>query len=234
MNRKIQLVEGEIYHIFTRGVEKRAIFSKDEDYQRFLLMMYLVNDASSGKLHIDRLLQSKSGPSRTWTKLIEEADERDKLVEIQAWSLMSTHPHLLLKQLQENGISIFMQRLLTSHAKYYNTVYGRVGALFGGRFKSVHITDDVQHAHTSRYIHINSLTLLDPMWKERGYIEDKLGAEKFLKEYRWSSLPEYLGIRDEFAPIIDKGPIMECFENKSEEYWKFITDWTKSDFVHLD
>ena len=152
----------------------------------------------------------------------------------QAWSLMPTHPHLLLKQLKENGISIFIQRLLTSHAKYYNTVYGRVGALFGGRFKAVHIEDDVQHTHTSRYIHLNPPELFEPTWKERGYVEDKVGAEKFLKEYKWSSLPEYLGIRNEFAPIVDKKLIMECFDDNIEDYWKFITDWTKSGFVHTD
>ena len=122
-----------------------------------------------------------------------------------------------------------MQRLLTSHAKYYNTVYERVGSLFGGRFKAVHVSSDEQYTHTSRYIHINSLELFDPQWKERGHVEDEAGAEQFLKNYRWSSLPEYLGIRDEFAPIIDKGPVMEHFDNSSDEYFKFLMNWTKSD-----
>lgn len=232
MARLEPLVNDEIYHVFTRGVDKRDIFNRDIDYLRFLLIMYLVNDVPLGQLHLGRLFENNSGQSPALSSFSKEGDDREKLVEIMAWALMSNHPHLLLKQLKENGISIFMHRLLTSHAKYYNKVYDRVGSLFGGRFKAVHINKDEQFTHVSRYIHLNPLEFFDPTWKERGYVEDKVGAEKFLKEYRWSSLPDYLGYETDFAPIVDKGPIMDHFDNNSEDYWKFIMDWTKPGFVH--
>ena len=142
---------------------------------------------------------------------------------------MKNNFNLLVKELGESNISIFMHRLETSHALYFNTKYKRSGPLFSGRFKAVHVENDIQYTHTSRYIHLNTLKIFDPMWKERGYVEDKVGAEKFLRDYKWSSLPEYLETREEFAPIIEKGPVIECFDNNSEEYWKFLTDWTNAD-----
>ena len=44
MTRNLELVEGEIYHIFNRGVDKRTIFQDKEDFDRFLECMLLFND----------------------------------------------------------------------------------------------------------------------------------------------------------------------------------------------
>ena len=43
MTRKDALVEGEIYHVFNRGVEKREIFSDQYDYRRFLNSLFQFN-----------------------------------------------------------------------------------------------------------------------------------------------------------------------------------------------
>lgn len=223
MTRKIQLENDEIYHVFNRVVDGTNLFKRDIDYERFLAVVYLVNSLPSGKIHLERL-----GPNPVWSTIEGLVDE-DKLVEILAWCLMPTHFHMLLKQLQDDGISLFLKRFQGSHSKYYNKIYKRHGTLFGGPFKAVHIENDIQLTHATRYIHINSLEFFDPMWKERGYVEDKVGAEKFLKEYKWSSLPEYLGTRKDFAQLIDPGQILDYFDNNKEDYWKFIMDWINLD-----
>ncbi|QQG46629.1 MAG: transposase [Candidatus Niyogibacteria bacterium] len=212
--RDIDFVEGEIYHIFTRGVEKRTIFEDDFDRRRFATILFYLNDAS-GK------------PARQMQNSVPTLTDSDKepMVEILSWCFMPNHFHLLVKELKEGGISAFLHRLQVSHALYFNTKYKRSGPLFSGKFKAVHIGGDKHFTHVSRYIHLNPLELFDPMWKERGYVEDKVGAEKFLKEYKWSSLPDYLEQGTKFASLIDKSMVMEYFDNSVEDYWKFISEW---------
>lgn len=46
--RKNTFTNGEYYHIFNRGTDKREIFSDFLDYERFLLSMNLLNDENEG------------------------------------------------------------------------------------------------------------------------------------------------------------------------------------------
>ena len=43
--RKIQFAEGEYYHVFNRGVEKRNIFRDSKDIRRFLTSIKEFNTA---------------------------------------------------------------------------------------------------------------------------------------------------------------------------------------------
>ena len=182
--------------------------------------MLFFNDSDAGEVRLNRFLSNRVG-----YLVSDNAQNRDKYVEILAWCLMPNHFHLLVKVLKKGGLSIFMQKLQESHSKYFNEAYERKGVLFGGPFGAVHVSTDEQFTHVSRYIHLNPLEIFDISWKERVYVEDKLGAERFLKEYKWSSLPDYLGHETDFALIVDRGPVMEYFESKGEEYWKFLKEW---------
>jgi hypothetical protein len=42
--RKFNFQNGQFYHIFNRGVDKRVIFNSSEDYIRFLQGMKAFND----------------------------------------------------------------------------------------------------------------------------------------------------------------------------------------------
>jgi hypothetical protein len=46
--RKTELANGEYYHIYNRGVDKRDVFGDVRDYARFLLSMDLLNDERDG------------------------------------------------------------------------------------------------------------------------------------------------------------------------------------------
>ena len=59
------------------------------------------------------------GDYRYFLCLIEEAKKKYGC-RLYAYVLMPNHFHLLLKEKVPNGISMFMQKLLTSHSKYYN------------------------------------------------------------------------------------------------------------------
>jgi putative transposase len=90
---------------------------------------------------------------------------------------MPNHFHFLVRQLKDNGISIFMSQVSNSYTKFFNTKNKRIGALFQGPFKAVHIQSDEQLIHTSRYIHLNPVVS---------------NLTKNIASYRWSSYCEYL------------------------------------------
>ena len=106
---------------------------------------------------------------------------------------MPNHFHILVKEISDHGISLFMEKLSTGYSKYFNTKYRRVGPLFQGRFKARRIDNDEYLKYLTAYIHLNPVKLIDPMWKKNG-IRNRSEAELFLKNYRYSSYGDYLGI----------------------------------------
>ena len=45
--RKFKFSVGEYYHLYNRGIEKRIIFNNTDDYDRFILLLYLCNSSNS-------------------------------------------------------------------------------------------------------------------------------------------------------------------------------------------
>lgn len=162
------LVTGEYYHIFNRGNEKRLIFTRPGDYKRFLQTFYYYQF---------------TGPKPSFSKFAKsdlnsfKPDPEKKLIDILCYCLMPNHFHFLVKQLKDNGISIFLSQISNSYTKYFNTKYTRVGALLQGVFKAVRIETDEQLVHTSRYIHLNPVVS---------------GLVKLPEDYSWSSYYQYI------------------------------------------
>jgi putative transposase len=69
---------------------------------------------------------------------------------------MSNHFHLLLRP-RRTRLALFMRRLLTGHALYYNLRHKRSGHLFQNRYKSVVCEEDIYLPELVRYIHLNPL-----------------------------------------------------------------------------
>src|SRR3989338_3834132 len=196
--------QGKIYHIFNRGVEKRNIFLSDGDRWRFLQGLYLFNDEAGSLNLLYRLEQQKGkmhfGILRDYLR--KAGIERKPLVRIMADCLKPNHFHLLLEELQENGISRFMQKLGVGYTKYFNTKYERVGPLFQGPFKAVEVEGDDQLRYLLAYINvINPGQELEPELKSAA--QDPEEILRFVESYPWSTHLEYLGKRSSI--ITDKG-----------------------------
>jgi REP element-mobilizing transposase RayT len=73
-----------------------------------------------------------------------------------AWAMLDNHVHLLLRT-GATPISIFMSRLLTGYAGWFNRKYKRHGQLFQNRYKSILCQEDPYLKELVRYIHLNPL-----------------------------------------------------------------------------
>ena len=222
---RIKLEKNKIYHIFNRGVEKRDVFLSDGDRWRFLQGMYLFNNENSTTNLLYRIEQEKGkmhfGILREYIKKM--GLERKPLVRIMADCLKPNHFHLLLEEIQESGISRFMQKLGIGYTKYFNTKYERVGSLFQGKFKVVEVVSNEHLMYLVAYINaINPGQELEPDLKSAA--QDPEEILEFIEHYPWSTHLEYLGKRDSI--IVDNGIAGELFTT-SNDYKKFIADIIK-------
>ena len=221
--RKTKLVEGEIYHIYNRGVDKRDIFMDDEDRFRFIHDLYEFNDQNPALNLNDYLVRSKMINLEVGLPDIQRKP-RKLLVEILAFCLMGNHFHLLLRQVVENGITEFMRKMGTGYTNYFNKKNERNGSLFQGKFKSVHIEKDAHLMYLPIYIHFNPLDFEFPEWRE-GKIKNYKKAIEFLDLYRWSSYMDYTGQKN-FPSLIKKDFLLTRLGDEVESKKEMI-NWLK-------
>ncbi len=205
MQKRQPLVNGQIYHVFNRGQNHQPTFTNSTEYRRAVeaLHYYLFNNTVS----LSRFLVMNAQDRHL---VIAGQNQNKPMVGILAYCLMPNHFHLLLQQNTSNGISTFLSQFQNSFTRYYNAKHSCSGTLFHTRFKSVRIETATQLTHVSRYIHLNPYTshavsTIDELWS-----------------YPWSSLPEYLKLRDNSFTILD--PILDSFSHNTESYKQFILD----------
>lgn len=193
--RKTPLVTGEIYHVFNRGVARLPIFEDKRDYNRFLETLYYYQF---------------QGPKPQFSQIKRFKDlnfeKNQKIVEIICYCLMPNHYHFMIKQLQDNGISEFINKLSNSYTKYFNTRHERVGPLLQGQFKAVRVETEEQLLHLSRYIHLNPIVSF--LFKD-------------LREYFYSSYLAFIDVRQD--KICTKELVISMFKTPAI-YELFVLD----------
>lgn len=207
---RVTPITNGIYHVYNRGVEKRNVFLDSADYLRFIRSLEEFNTTESGV---------KIGRDRISKKL-------EKIVDILAFCLMPNHFHLMLQQKTDSGVSDFMQKVGIGYTMYFNKRRERSGVLFQGKYKLVHITDGNHLQHLPYYIHLNPLDMILPEWRD-GTIHDTLKALRFLETYRWSSYPDYIGLKN-FPSVTQREFLTETL-GKPEEQKTYMIDWIKRD-----
>ena len=148
---------------------------------------------------------------------------------------MPNHLHLLLRQIKDNGITKFMAKLGIGYGGYFNRKYSRKGYVFQNRFVAVHIKNEEQLKIVFVYIHINSISLIEPKWKEIG-IKNLKKVIEFLENYKWSSYSDYIGKKN-FPSVTDREFMLDIMggEKRCKE---FMENWIKykgkiKEFVEL-
>ena len=189
--RKTSFANGEFYHVYNRGVDKRIIFTDTHDAHRFLKSMVEFNSTDPVGSLYENSFRNLGG---------ETAKIEEKLVNIVAYCLNPNHFHLVLEQLTDGGISEFMKRI-GGYTWYFNNKYRRNGSLFQGVFKDVHIDSNEYLLHVSAYVNLNDRV-------------HKLGGETAKLIESISSWGEYVekGIKG----ICEKEIILGQFKNVDE------------------
>jgi putative transposase len=214
-------------HVIKRGARGMEIVRDKNDRWRFLKSLYYLNNNNYRVEKWERELNKSKTPLFTWPA---EWPVRDKLVEINAFILMPNHFHLLLKEIRENGISLFMQGLSGSMTLSFNEKHQEKGSIFQGAYKGKLIDTDEYLKQVAVYIMVkNSFDLL-PGGLEKA-IKDFDGAWNKSLEYQFSSLADYGNRRN--SPIIDRGLLGEIFDSPSK-FKSFARDTILGNKVELD
>ena len=175
MIRKKKLVTGEVYHIYSKSIAGFKIFNNCSDFARAIKMLryYQIENMPLSFSRFIALGQIREEGFNRYFNFVSQG--KDKNIQIIAYCFMPTHLHLVLKQLKNKGISIFMGNFLNSYSRYFNTTHKRKGPLWQGRFENVLVSKDEQLFHLTRYIHLNPVTayLVDKpqQWLGSSYCE---------------------------------------------------------------
>ncbi len=131
-------------------------------------------------------------------------------IEIEQYSLMTNHFHLLLR-LHEGSLAQAMKYALSRYARGFNRKNELRGHAFQGRYGSIPVQEDRYYTTVSRYIHLNA---------------PKAGIVQRPEEYRWSNYGSLItGQRDVLA---SGGIILSYFgrekHRQCEGYKQFVED----------
>lgn len=100
-----------------------------------------------------------------------------------AYCLMGNHYHLVLHTRLPN-LSALMQRLNASYSQQFNHRHSRLGQVFGGRFKALHVDRDEYLLAVCRYVDLNPV---------------RAGLARSPCDWHWSSYRAHTGQ----APVPD-------------------------------
>ena len=223
--RKVQFAPGERYHLCARGVGKQALFFEDRDYIRFLFLL-LHFQAPIPFFNLSRqvnyFVRSKA--------FNISQEEQEKIVQqgqvsLESFAIMPNHIHISLQEITKQGVSNYMQRLLTGYAKYFNAKYKRTGHVFEGPFRAVRMKGNEQLLYLSAYIHRNPREI--SMWKGKELLYPWSSYQDYVRENRWKGLIASNIVMDQFSAT---SKYQEFVEQSGAEETTFQTE---SSFAHL-
>jgi len=195
-----------IYHVFNKSIAGYKIFNRRSDYLRMRdLCRYYQICSPPVKfsryreyLRVDRLQQKGT--------FFRDFSGGENIVRIVAYCLMPTHIHFILQPMIENGISIFVAKILNSYTRYFNLKHKRKGPLWESRTKKILIKTQEQLIHLTRYIHLNPVT---------GYLVERP------QDWEFSSYLEYLNLIPNEEGICTFEDLLEI---NSQTYREFVED----------
>ena len=126
---------------------------------------------------------------------------------------MPNHFHLILGEIQDDGIAKFMQKLCGSMTTHFNLKYKEKGSIFQGPYKSLTVGTDRYFIHLVPYVMVKNVFELYSGGLVAATKEFERAWKWASEEYKFSSLPEYAGTRA--TPILtDKA--LNMFDSRNQ------------------
>lgn len=198
MTLRTPISTGNFCHIYNRGTRKLDINHDELDFEYFLQTLFFLNDSHS-IIGIFQILREKFPNELSKLEWPHIWEERDPLVRVHAFIIMRNHFHLILEEIREGGISLFMQKLGTGITNRYNTRYGTSGSLFQGKYKYIVVDEENYLQNLGLYVQVNNAFELYPGGYGRA-ISEFDEAFDFACDYRFGSLSHYAGTHK--TPIV--------------------------------
>ncbi len=222
MSKPHKHIQGEVYHVFTRGIDKREIFLNQKDKKRFQKMLYAFNGT--------KVIQYRDIEGIS----LQNIDRGEPFISIGAYSITNNQVHFLVSEKVEGGMCKFFHKLFTAYSMYFNRRNNRRGSLFEGTYRCSHCPKDDYLRCLFAYIHIKPIKYIDSDWVISG-IKDLKSTESFLNNYAFSSYLDFCGKKRDENFILDQDHFSEFF--KKNKFTNFISDWIENKvFIskHLD
>ena len=169
--RNDTLAMGEAYHVYTKSIAGFRIFNTQAEFERMRLLLGLYQ-AAELPMRLSWLI--KAGSHRV-EEALAECRNKPKRIQLIAYTIMPTHLHLFIKQIERDGISEYLRCVLNGYTRYFNIKLKRKGPLYESRFQKRNVKTTEDALHVTRYIHLNPVTagLVDKIddWEFSSYAE---------------------------------------------------------------
>ena len=123
---------------------------------------------------------------RFYLKCLARASRRARCA-VHAYVLMTNHVHLLVTPETPGAVALMMQEMGRRYVRVINTIHGRSGTLWEGRFKSSLVGSERYLLKCHQYIELNPV---------------RAGIASTAAAYPWSSHSHYLG--EQTSPLISE------------------------------
>ena len=206
--RKQPFIKGEFYHVYAHAVGDMDLFRSDADYLRFLTTLFVANGKRDIS-HLDRFYD------RNLVSDIRDGKVNigEQVIDIAGFCFMPNHFHLLLREIKDGNISLFMHRLLVSYSKHYNLKYERRGHVFERTFDAKYLNNDNYIMRALAYIHLNPKDL--DVWKRKEH------------KYPWSSFQDYAA-ENRWGKLLGTDFALDYFDSDKNEF-KLFTKSARKD-----
>ncbi len=198
-------------HVMKRGARGLPIIGDETDQWRNLRLLYFKNDrfvAENWERDTKDLGMFTRPP---------EWPEQNPIVRILCYTLMPNHFHVLIKEIVEGGMSLFMKKIGDSMTGTFNEKYKSKGSIFQGSYKSRTVGDDTYLRYLAVYIMVKNPMELYPKGGLAGAMKNFDDAWEWALSYQFSSLGDYAGKRlGKTSPVIEKDILGEVFANPRE------------------
>lgn len=216
-------MQGDIFHILNRGVEKRKIFYENNDYFRFANNLYDFNNTNCAPSYPQRCRIRRDG--QKVGHRMSDLGNKKEIVDLLCWALLSNHSHNLVQEKIDRGASVFSKKIFGGYTKYINEKHERSGVLFQGRSKIIRVERDPHFFYLPFYIMANPIDLIEPEWKVRG-IKNIKKIINFLENYRWSSFLDIIG-KENFPLLVNKDLFYKIFDTDEKKFKEDFVEWLK-------
>ena len=123
------------------------------------------------------------------------------------YCLMPNHYHFIIRQETDFGISECIRDMFNAYSQAVNKQQHRIGTLFQGRFRHIHIDKDEYILHLCRYIYLNPV---------------KGGLVVVPEQWAWSNYQDWIGIRK--GMFADIQFMLDSF-GSGKNYKRFVMDY---------